>query len=84
MSTRVFVDGQEGTTGLKIFEYLSARNDIEILRIFSRWPRASSGSPYAQSACVRNAVLASISVVAGFSTSEADSRDATSGNWNGI
>lgn len=33
MSTKVFVDGQEGTTGLKIFEYLSARGDIEILRI---------------------------------------------------
>ncbi|WDD96017.1 N-acetyl-gamma-glutamyl-phosphate reductase [Burkholderia sp. FERM BP-3421] len=33
MSTKVFVDGQEGTTGLKIFEYLSARDDIEILRI---------------------------------------------------
>jgi N-acetyl-gamma-glutamyl-phosphate reductase len=33
MTTKVFVDGQEGTTGLKIFEYLSARNDIEILRI---------------------------------------------------
>ncbi|TKC79062.1 N-acetyl-gamma-glutamyl-phosphate reductase [Trinickia terrae] len=33
MSTKVFVDGQEGTTGLKIFEYLSQRNDVEILRI---------------------------------------------------
>ncbi|WP_246796481.1 N-acetyl-gamma-glutamyl-phosphate reductase [Burkholderia perseverans] len=33
MTTKVFVDGQEGTTGLKIFEYLSARGDIEILRI---------------------------------------------------
>lgn len=33
MTTKVFVDGQEGTTGLKIFEYLSARDDIEILRI---------------------------------------------------
>ena len=33
MSTKVFVDGQEGTTGLKIFEYLSARADVEILRI---------------------------------------------------
>jgi N-acetyl-gamma-glutamyl-phosphate reductase len=33
MSTRVFVDGQEGTTGLKIFEYLSQRADVEILRI---------------------------------------------------
>ena len=30
---QVFVDGQEGTTGLRIHEYLSARPDIEILRI---------------------------------------------------
>jgi len=29
----VFVDGQEGTTGLRIHEYLSARSDIELLRI---------------------------------------------------
>jgi N-acetyl-gamma-glutamyl-phosphate reductase len=33
MTFHVFVDGQEGTTGLRIFEYLSARSDIEILRI---------------------------------------------------
>jgi len=33
MTTKVFVDGQEGTTGLRIFEYLAARKDIEILRI---------------------------------------------------
>ncbi|CAG7610366.1 N-acetyl-gamma-glutamyl-phosphate reductase [Paenibacillus solanacearum] len=33
MKHSVFVDGQEGTTGLKIFEYLSNRPDIEILRI---------------------------------------------------
>ncbi|MEJ8795696.1 N-acetyl-gamma-glutamyl-phosphate reductase [Trinickia caryophylli] len=33
MSTKVFVDGQEGTTGLKIYEYLSRRADVEILRI---------------------------------------------------
>ena len=35
MSTRhtVFVDGQEGTTGLRIHEYLAARADIEVLRI---------------------------------------------------
>lgn len=33
MTTKVFVDGQEGTTGLRIFEYLTARSDIEILRI---------------------------------------------------
>ena len=33
MSFNVFVDGQEGTTGLRIFDYLSARDDIQILRI---------------------------------------------------
>ena len=32
MSTRVFVDGQEGTTGLRIHEYLAQRSDIEVLR----------------------------------------------------
>jgi len=29
----VFVDGQEGTTGLRIHEYLALRSDIEVLRI---------------------------------------------------
>jgi N-acetyl-gamma-glutamyl-phosphate reductase len=29
----VFVDGQEGTTGLRIHEYLAARSDIELLKI---------------------------------------------------
>lgn len=29
----VYVDGQEGTTGLRIHEYLAARADIEVLRI---------------------------------------------------
>ncbi|MDT9001606.1 N-acetyl-gamma-glutamyl-phosphate reductase [Paucibacter sp. APW11] len=33
MSYAVFVDGQEGTTGLRIHEYLAARPDIEVLRI---------------------------------------------------
>jgi N-acetyl-gamma-glutamyl-phosphate reductase len=32
MATRVFVDGQEGTTGLRIHEYLARRSDVEILR----------------------------------------------------
>jgi N-acetyl-gamma-glutamyl-phosphate reductase len=32
MSTRVFVDGQEGTTGLRIHEYLAQRKDVEVLR----------------------------------------------------
>ncbi len=29
----VFVDGQEGTTGLRIHEYLAQRRDVEVLRI---------------------------------------------------
>ena len=33
MSYRVFVDGQEGTTGLRIHEYLAQRSDVEVLRI---------------------------------------------------
>lgn len=33
MSITVFVDGQEGTTGLRIHEYLAARRDVEVLRI---------------------------------------------------
>jgi N-acetyl-gamma-glutamyl-phosphate reductase len=33
MKRAVFVDGQEGTTGLRIHEYLAQREDIELLRI---------------------------------------------------
>jgi len=33
VSTKVFVDGQEGTTGLRIHEVLSARADIEVMQI---------------------------------------------------
>ena len=33
MTHKVFVDGQEGTTGLQINQYLAARKDVEILRI---------------------------------------------------
>lgn len=33
MPFKVFVDGQEGTTGLRINEYLLKRNDLEILHI---------------------------------------------------
>ena len=33
MTFTVFVDGQEGTTGLRINEYLGRRSDVELLRI---------------------------------------------------
>ena len=33
MAFTVFVDGQEGTTGLRINEYLAQRRDVEVLRI---------------------------------------------------
>jgi N-acetyl-gamma-glutamyl-phosphate reductase len=33
MTHRIFVDGHEGTTGLRIHEYLAARRDVELLRI---------------------------------------------------
>ena len=35
MTYKVFVDGQEGTTGLQINEYLAKRADIELLKIDS-------------------------------------------------
>ena len=33
MTYKAFVDGQEGTTGLRIHEYLAQRSDIEVLKI---------------------------------------------------
>lgn len=33
MAYKVFIDGKEGTTGLKIFERFATRNDIEIITI---------------------------------------------------
>jgi N-acetyl-gamma-glutamyl-phosphate reductase len=33
VSAKVFVDGQEGTTGLRIHEVLAGRRDVELLRI---------------------------------------------------
>lgn len=33
MKTKIFIDGSEGTTGLRIFERFEGRDDIEILKI---------------------------------------------------
>lgn len=35
MKTKVFIDGSEGTTGLRIFERFAERDDIELLKIDS-------------------------------------------------
>ena len=36
----VFIDGQEGTTGLQIYERLGSRQDIDLLRIDEkRWKK---------------------------------------------
>lgn len=33
MKTKIFIDGSEGTTGLRIHERISVRDDIELLTI---------------------------------------------------
>src|SRR5690348_6733142 len=33
MAAKIYVDGQEGTTGLRINELLAARPDVEVLKI---------------------------------------------------
>ena len=33
MKTKVFIDGSEGTTGLRIFERFAERDDVELLKI---------------------------------------------------
>ena len=33
MAVKVFIDGKEGTTGLKIFERFAKRSDLEIIKI---------------------------------------------------
>ena len=33
MKTKIFIDGSEGTTGLRIYERFQKRDDIELLHI---------------------------------------------------
>lgn len=54
MKTKVFVDGQEGTTGLQIFERLAARSDVEMIAIDSDKRK----DPIARAACLNAADVA--------------------------
>lgn len=50
---KIFIDGQSGTTGLKIHEYLACRDDIELLRI----PEAERKNPAAKHDLINQADL---------------------------
>ena len=45
MSTLVFVDGQEGTTGLRIHEMLARHPEVEVLRALVSH-KTPYGTPY--------------------------------------
>ncbi|MYD42998.1 MAG: N-acetyl-gamma-glutamyl-phosphate reductase [Gammaproteobacteria bacterium] len=42
MANKVFIDGQEGTTGLEIFGYLDHRDDIELIPVDTRFRKDPS------------------------------------------
>ena len=44
MKTKIFIDGSEGTTGLRIHERFAGRDDVEILPIASEL-RKDAGEP---------------------------------------
>ena len=52
--TKIFIDGSAGTTGLKIHERLSARKDIELLRI----PEEKRKDPDARRECINASDIA--------------------------
>ena len=54
MALKVFIDGKEGTTGLRIFERLATREDLVMLTL----PKEKRKDPEARRACLHEADIA--------------------------
>ena len=54
MATKIFIDGKEGTTGLRIFDRLSTRNDVTVLTL----PEELRKDPEARRRCLHEAEIA--------------------------
>ena len=49
--TKIFIDGKEGTTGLRIFERLSNRDDVEIITISDELRKDTAARKQALNSC---------------------------------
>ncbi len=49
--TKIFIDGKEGTTGLRIFERLSSRDDIEIITLSDELRKDTAARKQALNSC---------------------------------
>ncbi len=54
MATRVFIDGKDGTTGLRIYDRLAGRSDLELLTL----PEETRKDPEARRDCLHAADIA--------------------------
>ncbi len=54
MAVRIFIDGKEGTTGLRIFDRLAIRNDVQMITL----PEEMRKDPEARRACLHEADIA--------------------------
>ena len=54
MAVKVFIDGKEGTTGLRIYERLADRADVEVISL----PEETRKDPEARRACIHQADVA--------------------------
>ena len=49
--TKIFIDGKEGTTGLRIFERLANRDDVEIITLSEELRKDTSARKQALNSC---------------------------------